>query len=101
MSTLLLSVTARESLGHWSLTFLPIEEIIFVLIPPQNPNQLYTGQLKSALAQAHTLYTLPPTQGFSLVTVVRGMVGMCSVPTHVQTRSVAVNALWGQLLTHV
>lgn len=49
-----------------SLAFLPIEEIIYVLITPLNPIQLYTGQLKSALPQAHSVYFLPPTQGFSL-----------------------------------
>lgn len=33
--------------GSWA--FLPLEEIIFVLITPLNPIQFYTGQLKSVL----------------------------------------------------
>ena len=96
-----LSRCLSQQESHWvteSLTFLPIEEIIFLLTPHKTLTNLTKGSLRVP-SQAHTMHFLPPTQGFSLDAAAWDMVGTCSVLMHAQPRSVAVNALWDQLLT--
>lgn len=59
------STCARTALTLLSsATELSMEDILFA---PQNSYQLYTGQLKSAFSQAHTMHFLPPIRSSPLM----------------------------------